>query len=213
MSAVARDASRPSRVTGPALSPACVTGVTGALPFFSVTGDDASRIAPVIAIAAGQTALPGVGDRCDGFPRDVEPMRAGGGKPAEPADPSPVIRRRPPWLYDGPLTDRARLTGCTRCHRAVLEALADGVMPAHVDLAHLTPAQELEHLLAGRMTLRLWPDPPTSDVRRLAFRSALDIRARPGRGLPVHDCAVVRRPDPTLLSHRRPAAWTEEPTW
>ena len=120
--------------------------------------------------------------------------------------------RRPPWLYDGPLTDRARLRSCPRCHRPILEALADTVMPARVDLVRLTPAQELRHLVAGGMTLRLIPDPPSPWIpTRLAFRWPEQIRARPGRGLPVHQCGIQHGPpDPQLLA-RQPATYTEEP--
>jgi hypothetical protein len=93
----------------------------------------------------------------------------------------------------------------------VLEALADEVMPARVDLTHLEPADELRHLLAGGMTFRLWPENSTSP--RLAFRTAANIRRHPGRGLPNHDCDVVRQPDPTLLTTRQHRTWTEEPPY
>lgn len=174
-------------VTDPAPNHAAMTGMTDVLPFPEMTHDRLSQVRPHV--------------------------RAEEGKPGKPADPSSVMRRRPPWLYDGPLTDRARLISCNRCHRPVLEALADGVMPTRIDLAYLTPLQELEHLLAGGMTLRLWPDPATSDTRRVAFRRSWDIQAHPGHGLPIHDCAVVRRPDPSLLTHRAHSAWPEEPTF
>lgn len=168
-----------------------LTGVTGQLDFLSMTDDRLPQVPPY-------NARTGEGNRGP----DVHASSVSTRKP-----------RRPPWLYDGPLTDRARLISCNRCRRPVLEALADGVMPARVDLIHLTPAQELQHLLAGRMTLRLWPDPASSDERRLAFRHAWNIQARPGRGLPLHDCAVVRQPDPSLLTHRALSAWPEEPSF
>src|SRR4051812_28084937 len=76
----------------------------------------------------------------DTSPLVRRPIRAQEGVMGSDATSVITKPRRPPWLYDGPLTDRARLTSCNRCHRPVLEALADSVMPAHVDLAYLTPA-------------------------------------------------------------------------
>lgn len=123
--------------------------------------------------------------------------------------------RRPPWLYDGPLTDRVRLISCTRCHRPVLEALADTVMPARVDLVRLTPHQELQCLLGGGMTLRLAPDSDSPFIaRRLTFRWPVHIRAHPGRGVPLHDCALTWGPvDRSLIRTRPSTTDTEEPTW
>lgn len=122
--------------------------------------------------------------------------------------------RRPPWLYDGPLTDRVRLRSCNRCRRPILEALADTVMPARIDLVRLTPQQELQAHVAGVMVLRLVPDPPSPWIHaRLCFRWPEQIRTRPGRGLPVHDCARTWGPLDRDLIHPRTTAFTEDPTW
>jgi hypothetical protein len=128
---------------------------------------------------------------------------------------APTTWRRPPWLYDGPLTDRVRLRSCNRCHRPVLEALADTVMPARVDLLRLTPQQELTCLVAGGITLRLVPDEPSPWIRtRLTWRWHEQIRAHPGRGVPVHDCTRTWGPvDRSLLHPRPPANLDQEPTW
>jgi hypothetical protein len=122
--------------------------------------------------------------------------------------------RRPPWLYDGPLTDRVRLTGCRRCHRPIFEALADGVMPARADLVRLSPLAELRHRLAGGTTLRLIPDDDTPFVpRRLASRWLEHLRAHPGRGLPLHDCQLDHGPPDRDLIPAPNTPDHEEPTW
>lgn len=145
----------------------------------------------------------------------TSPIRALGegkqGKRAHLSRVTPSKQPRPPWLYDGPLTDRVRLISCPRCRRPVLEALADGLIALRIDLTYLTPLEELEHLVAGGHTLMLWPDPPLTGTRRLGFRGQFHIRARPGRGLPEHDCAVVRQPDPSLLASRSATSQPQEP--
>ncbi len=121
-------------------------------------------------------------------------------------------RPRPPWLPDGPLTDRVRLTACLRCGRPVLEALAEGVLAARVDPVILSPAAELAHLIAGGITLRLWPEGGQGD-RHLAFRSLVHIRAHPGRGLPCHSCDRNYGPPDFSLFSKPLSTATQEPEW
>lgn len=96
----------------------------------------------------------------------------------------------------------------------MLEALAHGVLALQVDLVRLIPAAELQHLLTGGTTCRLWPDRDGATEQHLAFRDASHIRAHPGRGLPVHDCDRLHgQPDQQLLHPIRKTTTTEEPTW
>lgn len=154
-----------------------VTGVTDQLSIPLVTGDGLSLVRPHV--------------------------RAGGGERQNGVDASPdtvQLRGRPSWLGDGPLTDRVRLKPCPRCKHAVLEALVDGLVLSRVDPLRLTPAAELAHRLAGGKVRRLWPDPCLAGELRLAYRGLIDIRAKPGRGLPEHQCGVRHgHPDPDVL--------------
>jgi hypothetical protein len=88
-------------------------------------------------------------------------------------------------------------------------------MPARVDLLRLTPQQELQHLLAGGITLRLVPDQPSQWIpARLCFRWPEQIRAHPGRGLPVHQCHRTWGPvDRSLIRTASRTTDLEEPTW
>lgn len=139
-------------------------------------------------------------------------MRAGEVHRGNPAQASSVIGRRPSWLRDGPLTDRVRLIGCRRCRRPVLEALVEGLWAERVDLIRLTPLAELEHLVHGGQTRKLWPDRPGAIDLHLAFRTQWDIPVHPGRGLPLHDCAISHGPpDPTILASHQAATLPEEP--
>ena len=125
-------------------------------------------------------------------------------------------RRKPPWLYDGPLTDRVRLVGCRRCRRAVYEALAGDVLATQVDPVLLTPRAELQLLLTGGLTYGLWPENPLTGVRHLVIRTVTEIRAHPGRGVPLHDCARHHGPaDPRVLPprHLTAGAWSDDPAF
>lgn len=113
-------------------------------------------------------------------------------------------RPRPPWMYDGPLTDQLRNTTCPTCHQPVAEALACGILPTQIDPVRLTPTAELKLRLAGGTTLRIWPDPPVSSTRRLAFRDTQQILAHPGRGVPRHQCGRYHGPpDPDITGMTR----------
>lgn len=165
---------------------AAMTLMTDVLPFPSMTHDTSPLVRPH--------------------------ARAGQVHTEKPSQASSVSHRRPPWLHDGPLTDRVRLISCNRCRRPVLEALADGLIALKVDLIRLTPLAELEHLVAGGHTLMLWPDPPLTAVQRLGFRNQWHIRAHPGRGLPEHNCALNHGPaDTTILATPTTASYPEEP--
>lgn len=83
-------------------------------------------------------------------------------------------------------------------------------MPTRIDLIRLSPLAELEHLVAGGTTYRLWPDRPGA-VLRLTHRNPEHIRAHPGRGMPMHDCAINHGPpDTTILTAHRPATTPTE---
>lgn len=122
--------------------------------------------------------------------------------------------RRPPWLYDGPLTDRARLEACPRCHRPVLRALLGGHvmgLDTSAEPVRLTVTDEIHARLAGREVVALL-------AGRLVHRWLVDIRAnRPDRpALLRHDCrhwpTYTAPPDPTLLArHDVAPPWDDEP--
>lgn len=190
-----RDASYASgpQVTGSDRKAAGLTGMTDRLPLMPLTHDGFLQFDGLYAGAGeGET-----------------------GPSAHRSSSSAKTWRRPPWLYDGPLTDRARLRSCNRCRRPILEALADTVMPARVDLVRLSPHQELQHLVAGGMTLRLVPDIPSPWIpARLCFRWLEQIRAHPGRGVPVHQCDVVWGDvDRSLIRTAHRPTFTTDPTF
>lgn len=185
----------PPRQTGRSNITPCLTGVTDVLPFTPMS-DDRYSLVPLYA-------------------------RTGRAQPGSDADPTSDIAPNiisTPWTYDGPVTARARLGTCQRCRAVVLEGLVDGLMHAHVDPRHLTPTQELHHLLAGGQTTRLGPPPAAppwhADRRRITWRWPEDIRAHPGTALPVHQCdAEHGPPDLLLLTVPAPPDPAEEPTW
>lgn len=122
--------------------------------------------------------------------------------------------RRPPWLYDGPLTDRARLEACPRCRRPVLRALLGhpvAALDTSAEPVRLTLLAELQARVAGRDVVGLLRG-------RLVYRWPHDIRANlPDRpALLRHDCRIwptyTAPPDPTLLArHDVALVWDDEP--
>lgn len=139
--------------------------------------------------------------------------RIKGGTGPTPQASSPTWRW-PPWFYDGPLTDRARLEACPRCRRPVLRALIGGQrlgLDTRAEPIRLTALDELRARIAGRDVVALLHG-------RLVHRWLPDIRAartdRPA--LLRHDCrqwpTYTAPPDPSLLARTDVApAWDDEP--
>lgn len=124
--------------------------------------------------------------------------------PAADPGPQPFATWVPDWLWAAAgwlnpvrLSPLAKLEPCQRCHEPILRAQDGTVQEAfqlRVDPRLLTPAAELEEVLAGRLTVELatsaGPRPP-----RLYSRDQWRMADTPGRPrplvVPTHGCGRI----------------------
>ena len=96
---------------------------------------------------------------------------------------------RPPWVRE-PISTRARLDPCPRCHAPTIRALDSPTagLDVRLDPTPLGLAEELHARISGRMTYDLIGG---GDRKEIALRDQWSIRQRKWPVLPAHKCPGV----------------------